>query len=266
MKPSACSAAKLRRLTPSERRKGRGSAAGWDVARRRTERRASPCDWTGWARHRARRPARLGCLELTELAVTLPSVRFPVDVSGRRAALSPSARGAPAPHARAVGRRARARHGAHAARPFRGTDAARLDRRAPVGRDHGRHRRALGRVIAFEVAIDAVEDDELCLVPVRGARPGPSCACGRRSRHAPWRARSDPSHGEKASLRDRERLRAHHTGADAGCRRARSRLQGRPLHRRHVRQGRVDSPRVVGRRSGASRGGREARESRHPAP
>jgi tetratricopeptide (TPR) repeat protein len=113
-------------------------------------------------------PVRLGCLELTELAVTLPAVQFPVDVSGgvqrfrhRRGALE-RATFEVSPDALA-----------HEVAPrLRGL----LDERTPSvwiavrpwGATVGICDDALGRALAFELAVDAFED-ELRLTPF-GAR------------------------------------------------------------------------------------------------
>jgi tetratricopeptide (TPR) repeat protein len=113
-------------------------------------------------------PARLGCFELTELAVTLPSVRFPVDVSGgvqrfrhrrgvlQRLTLELSSDAL----AREMAPKLRGLLGEKspqvwiAVRPW-GATAAVIDDE-------------VGRAVAFEVAIDT-EGDELCLV-LFGAR------------------------------------------------------------------------------------------------
>ncbi len=113
-------------------------------------------------------PAKLGCLELTELALTLPAVRFPVDVSGGVQRFR---------HRRGVLERMTLELGAdalarEAAPKLRGLLGERTPQVwiavRPWGATIGIADDDLGRALAFEVAIDAFED-ELRLVPF-GAR------------------------------------------------------------------------------------------------
>ncbi|HEY1958096.1 MAG TPA: tetratricopeptide repeat protein [Polyangiaceae bacterium] len=128
-------------------------------------------------------PARLGCLQLTELAITLPAVRFPVDVSGgvqrfrhRRGVLERMTfETSPDAVTHEVAPRLRGLLGESTPQVWIGV--------RPWGATVGVSDDALGRALAFELAIDAFED-ELRLV-VFGARglglPQPAVALAARA-------------------------------------------------------------------------------------